>query len=117
MISNSSIMKSLFFIFCIYFLLLTFQTTIAEEQTVSIPDYPHDSSGNKIEKFPVIDYTADGIIEIDMTWEPNVIKTNEKVTFIYQTYDPFTNSNLDKMNYDFILIQNGKEVFRDEGLT
>jgi len=221
---ENSIMKSLFFIFCIYFLLLTFQTTIAEEQTVlipfgaydptfdtpvenwyeppvisiqkgdtvswinddqeghtvtsgegpgrfgwmgsdkfgepdgffdsgrfmkgeswsftfneaglfryfctfhpwmegivvvgeSIPDYPHDSSGNKIEKFPVFEYTADGIIEIDLTWEPNVIKTNEKVTFIYQTYDPATNSNLDKMKYDLILIQNGDEIFRDQGMT
>ena len=83
----------------------------------SIPDYPHDSLGNKIEKFPVIEYTTDGIIELDMTWEPNVIKTNEKVTFIYQTYDPATNSNLDKMKYDLILIQNGDEIFRDEGLT
>jgi len=83
----------------------------------SIPDYPHDSFGNKIEKFPVIDYTADGIIELDMTWEPNVIKTNEKVTFIYQTYDPAANTNLDKMKYDLILIQNGDEIFRDEGLT
>jgi len=218
------IMKSLFFIFCIYFLLLTFQNTVAEEQTVSIPfgafdptfdtpvenwyeppvisiqkgdsvswinddqeghtvtsgegpgrfgwmgndkfgepdgffdsgrfmkgeswsftfneaglfryfctihpwmegivvvgesipDYPHDSSGDKIEKFPVIEYTADGIIELDMTWEPNVIKTNEKIVFIYQTYDPATNTNLDKMKYDIILIQNGDEIFRDEGLT
>ena len=218
------IMKSLFFIFCIYFLLLTFQTTIAEEQTVSIPfgafdpsfdtpvenwyeppvisiqkgdtvswinddqeghtvtsgegpgrfgwmgsdkfgepdgffdsgrfmkgeswsftfnedglfryfytfhpwmdgivavaelipDYPHDSSGNKIEKFPVIEYTADGLIELDLTWEPNIIKTNEKVVFIYQTYDPTTSSSLDKMKYDIILIQNGDEIFRDDGMT
>ena len=218
------IMKSLLFIFCIYFLLLTFQTTIAEEQTVSIPfgafdpsfdtpvenwyeppvisiqkgdtvswinddqeghtvtsgegpgrfgwmgsdkfgepdgffdsgrfmkgeswsftfneaglfryfctfhpwmegivvvgesipDYPHDSSGNKIEKFPVIEYTADGLIELDLTWEPNIIKTNEKVVFIYQTYDPVTSSSLDKMKYDIILIQNGDEIFRDDGMT
>ena len=217
-------MKSLFFIFCIYFLLLTFQTTIAEEQTVSIPfgahdptfdtpvenwyeppvisiqrgdtvswinddqeghtvtsgegpgrfgwmggdkfgepdgffdsgrfmkgeswsftfneaglfryfctfhpwmegivvvgesipDYPHDSMGKKIEKFPVIEYTADGLIELDLTWEPNIIKTYEKVIFIYQTYDPVTSSSLDKMKYDIILIQNGDEIFRDDGMT
>jgi len=83
----------------------------------SIPDYPHDASGNKIEKFPVIEYTADELVELDLTWEPNIIKTNEKVTFIYQTYDPATNSNLDKMKYDLILIQNGEEIFRDDGLT
>ncbi len=83
----------------------------------SIPDYPHDASGNKIEKFPLIEITSDGLVELDLTWEPHIIKTNEIISFVYQTYDPFTNSNLDKMNYDFILIQNGKEVFRDEGLT
>ncbi|KAG2472834.1 MAG: Blue (Type1) copper domain-containing protein [Nitrosopumilales archaeon] len=59
----------------------------------------------------------DGLVEIDLTWEPHVIKTNEKITFIYQTYDPFTNSNIDKMKYDLILIQNGEEIFRDKGLT
>jgi len=89
--------------------------TITVEQI--IPNYPHDALGNKIEQFPVIEYTADGIIELDMTWEPNVIKTFEKAIFIYQTYDPATNSNLDKMSYDIIIMQNGKELFRDNGIT
>jgi len=82
-----------------------------------IPDYPHDAMGNKIEKFPVIEYTNDGLIELDMTWEPNVIKTFEKVVLIYHTYDPATNSNLDKMSYDIIITQNGREIFRDSGVT
>ncbi len=82
-----------------------------------IPDYPHDAFGNRIEKFPIIDYTSDGVIELDLTWEPNVIKTFEKVVLIYQTYDPATNSNLDKMSYDIIVTQNGNEVFRDSGIT
>ncbi len=82
-----------------------------------IPDHPVDGFGNKIEEFPIIAFTTDGIVELDMTWEPNVIRTNEKVVFIYHTYDPFTNTNLDKMSYDIIIRQNGKEIFRDEGLT
>jgi len=82
-----------------------------------IPDYPQDALGNKIEEFPVIRYTADRLIELDLTWEPNVIKTNEKVVLIYQTYDPASNSNLDKMSYDLIIRQNGWEVFRDSGIT
>lgn len=82
-----------------------------------IPDHPVDGFGNKIEEFPIIAFTTDGIVELDMTWEPNVIKTNEKVVFIYHTYDPLTNTNLDKMSYDLIIKQNGKEIFRDEGLT
>src|SRR3989304_3595156 len=83
----------------------------------SIPEYPHDAEGNKIEQFPVLEYTTDGLIELDMTWEPNVIMTHDEVSFIYQTYDPMTNLNLDKMKYDFIIIQNGEELFRDKGLT
>ena len=83
----------------------------------SIPDYPHDATGKRIDGFPLVEYTEDGIIEIDITWEPNVIKTNEKVAFIYHTYDPSTNSNLDKIGYEFILIQNGEEIFRDKGIT
>lgn len=82
-----------------------------------IPDEPVDAKGNKIKKFPIIEYTVDKLVELDMTWEPNVVKTNEVVNFIFQTYDPSTNSNLDKMKYDFIIIQNGREIFRDQGLT
>ena len=83
----------------------------------TIPNYPHDAAGNKIEMFPVIQYTPDKLIEFDITWEPNVIKTFEKTKFIYQTYDALTNSNLNKMKYEMIITQNGKELFRDSGLT
>ena len=82
-----------------------------------IPDYPHDEHGNKIEQFPVIQYTQDNVVEIDMTWEPNVIVTHEPVKLIYQTYDPATNSNLDKMQYTLTVIQNGKSIFHDTGVT
>lgn len=82
-----------------------------------IPDYPHDAAGNKIEMFPVIQFTPDKLIEFDLTWEPNVIKTFEKTKLIFQTYDAMTNSNLDKMKYEMIITQNGKELFRDSGMT
>lgn len=83
----------------------------------TLPDYPQDKFGNKIEKFPIIQYTPDELIEFDLTWEPGVIKTFEKVTFVFQTYDSATNSNLDKMNYEMIITQNGNVVFQDTGLT
>lgn len=89
--------------------------TVIVKQT--IPDFPHDAAGNKIETFPIIQYTPDKLIEFDITWEPNVIKTFEKTKFIYQTYDGITNSNLDKMQYDLIITQNGKKVFQDSGVT
>jgi hypothetical protein len=81
-----------------------------------IPDYPHDATGQKL-KFPLLQYTPDRRIEVNLSWDPPVIKTHEKIQFVYQFYDPTTNSNLAKMKYDFIIFQNGKEIFRDDGLN
>ena len=81
-----------------------------------IPDYPHDATGQKIQ-FPLLMYTPDKDIEVNLTWDPPVIRTHEKIQFVYQFYDPLTNSNLAKMKYNFVIFQNGKEIFRDEGLN
>ena len=81
-----------------------------------IPDFPHDATGKKL-TFPLLQYTPDRAIEVDLAWDPPVIKTHEKIQFVYQFYDPQTNSNLAKMKYNFIIFQNGKEIFRDEGLS
>ncbi len=81
-----------------------------------IPNYPHDATGKKIE-FPLLQYTPDQNIEVNLTWEPHVIKTHEVIKFIYQFYNPLTNSNLQKMEYDIIIFQNGKEIFHDSGLN
>ena len=81
-----------------------------------IPDYPHDATGKKL-TFPLVQYTPDRNLEVDLSWDPPVIKTHEKIQFVYQFYNPQTNSNLAKMKYDFVMFQNGKEIFRDEGLS
>lgn len=81
-----------------------------------IPDYPHDATGKKI-TFPLLQYTPDLNIEVNLAWDPPIIKTHEKVQFVYQFYDPTTNSNLADMKYNFVIFQNGKELFRDEGLN
>ncbi len=80
----------------------------------TIPDYPHDATGKQL-VMPAQAYTPDGRIEVNLTWEPNVIKTHELIKFIYQFYDPETNSNLANMEYDFAIFQNGKELYRGEG--
>ncbi|MCH9657952.1 hypothetical protein K0U27_04520 [archaeon] len=84
---------------------------IVEKQ---IPDYPHDATGTKLE-FPLLQYTPDRNIEVNLSWDPQVIKTHEKIQFVYQFYDPQTNSNLAEMQYSFVIFQNGLEVFRDNG--
>ncbi|HEY5735482.1 MAG TPA: plastocyanin/azurin family copper-binding protein [Nitrosopumilus sp.] len=82
----------------------------------AIPDFPHDATGKKLE-FPLLQYTPDQAIEVNLTWDPPVIKTHEKIQFVYQFYNPQTNSNLAEMKYDFVIYQNGNEIFRDEGLS
>ena len=82
----------------------------------TIPSFPHDASGKKLE-FPLLEYTPDKNIEVNLSWDPPVIKTHEKIQFVYQFYDPQTNSNLAEMKYNFIIFQNGQEIFRDEGLS
>ena len=86
---------------------------IVEKQ---IPDYPHDATGTKL-KFPLLQTTPDRRIEVDLSWDPPVIQTHEKIQFVYQFYDSQTNSNLADMNYNFVIFQNGQEIFRDEGVN
>jgi plastocyanin len=81
-----------------------------------IPDFLHDATGKKLE-FPLLQYTPDHNIEINLSWDPPVLKTHEKIQFVYQFYDPKTNSNLAKMNYDFTIFQNGREIYHDTGLN
>lgn len=81
-----------------------------------IPDYPHDATGKQL-TFPLLAYTPDRKIEVNIAWDPPVIKTHEKIQFVYQFYDPQTNSNLAEMKYEFVIFQNGQEIFRDSGLN
>ncbi len=82
----------------------------------AIPDYPHDATGKEM-TFPLLQYTPDRAIEVNLAWDPPVIKTHEKIQFVYQFYDPQTNSNLAEMKYEIIIFQNGQEIFRDKGLS
>ncbi|MCV0398678.1 MAG: hypothetical protein K5785_01640 [Nitrosarchaeum sp.] len=81
----------------------------------AIPDYPHDASGKKIEQFPMYQITPDQSVEINFSWEPKVIKTHEKVNFIYRFYDAVNDLPLRKMQYDIFIIHNGKEVYSENG--
>ncbi|HZS74111.1 MAG TPA: plastocyanin/azurin family copper-binding protein [Candidatus Nitrosotalea sp.] len=78
----------------------------------AIPDYAMDLQGNKIEKWPVVKYTQDKQIETDLSWEPHVILTGEKITFIFNFYNLATSSSLmTSTPYRFVIVQNGTEIF------
>ncbi len=79
-----------------------------------IPEYPHDATGKKFEEWPILQITPDQSVEINFSWEPKIIKTHEKVNFIYRFYDAVNDMPLRKLEYDISIIQNGQELYRDE---
>ncbi len=81
-----------------------------------IPDYPHDYQGNKVE-LPWDITTPDGSIVVSLLWDPPVLKTFKKVKLIYHFHNAATGDRLLNEKYDIILIQNGKEIFRDDGIS
>lgn len=84
----------------------------------SVPDYATDAQGNKIDKWPIVKYTEGKQVEVDLSWEPHVILTGEKITFVFNFYDPMTSSSfMTSTPYRFVIIQNGTEVFSADDAT
>lgn len=84
----------------------------------TIPDYATDAEGNKIEKWPIVQYTQDKQIEADLSWEPHVILTGEQITFVFNFYDPSTSSSfMASTPYHFAIVQNGTEIFSANDVT
>ncbi|SHO45207.1 Blue (Type1) copper domain-containing protein [Nitrosotalea sinensis] len=83
-----------------------------------IPDYATDAEGNKINKWPVVKYTDDKMVETDLSWEPHIILTGEQVTFVFNFYNPATSSEfMTSTPYRFVIVQNGTEIFSSEDST
>ena len=83
----------------------------------TIPSYAVDQFGNKTAKFPLYSLTKDNKIETGLTWNPPSIKTNEPITFLMDFFSYPQNEPLHLWPYNFILIQNGKEIYRTSGMT
>ena len=69
------------------------------------------------QKFPVIAYTQDNVYEADLSWVPHQILTDEKVMFIFQFYDYKTGAIVPNLDYQFVVMQDGREVGRISGTT
>ena len=86
--------------------------SIVEDTTKSIleqnniPTYPVDNQGKKVERFPRHTLTNDKIYDIDLSWSPQTILTNEPITFLIDFFDVATNTKQHLLPYEFILIQN-----------
>lgn len=91
--------------------------TVVATSSAKIPSYPVDGNGNKQEVWPVHTFSKDGKYDIDLSWDPKVIRTGEPVTFFADFFDARTNARLQIVPYDFIMIQDGKEVDNVHSLT
>jgi hypothetical protein len=83
----------------------------------TIPSYAVDQFGNKTSKFPLYSLTNDKKTEIGLSWNPASIKTNEPTTFLIDFFSYPQNEPLHLWPYNFILIQNGKEIYKTSGMT
>lgn len=83
----------------------------------AIPENPVNSYGIPITKWPIVAHTQDQTFESDLAWEPHVILTGQKTIFVFQFYNPMTSEVLPNTYYEFVVVQNGKELLRTSGYT
>ncbi len=83
----------------------------------NIPSFAVDELGNRIEVFPLYNLTDDGKVEIGLSWTPDSIVTNEPISFIMDFFEYPENSRLHLWPYNFVIMQNGTEIYRTDEIT
>jgi plastocyanin len=82
----------------------------------TIPDYPQDAQGNKVE-LPVMTLTGDPSYHVGTSWSPKVLRTGEQVTFINDFFDSGGTKKQHLLEYEFVILQDDKEVHRSLGFS
>jgi predicted secreted protein with PEFG-CTERM motif len=67
--------------------------------------------GHKV-VFPVVAQTKDGALQVDLSWEPETIEPGKNTKFIFTFRDAMTGELLRNTTYDFVILQNGKEIHK-----
>jgi len=93
-----------------------FGIVVVEGTADDLPDYPVDAKGNTV-SFPVESQSSDGKYHTGLYWSPVVLRTGEQVTFTNDFFDSGGNNKLHLLKYDFVLVQNGKEIHRSSGFS
>ena len=76
-----------------------------ENKFNSIPNYPVDEKGNNLSQFPVHTLSNDEKYDIDMSWSPKTLKTNEPSTFLLNFFEMPSNKKLYLLPFDFEISQ------------
>ena len=82
-----------------------------------IPDYPVDDNGNKLDRFPVHTLSNDEHYDIDMSWSPKVLQTDETSTFLLNFFEMPSNKKLHLLPFDIKISQNNQTLERASGIT
>jgi len=67
--------------------------------------------------FPLEAYTKSEDFKINLSWDPMVVEPGVATNFIFTIRDGRTNEPLRSSDYTFVIIQNGKEIYRISGLA
>ncbi len=88
----------------------------AQKKTSDLPNYMKFKLVASDElKFPLTAKTNNEQFQIDLSWDPQVIQPGQKTKFIFTIRDPITLETKRNSLYDFIILQNGKEIHRSSG--
>ncbi|MBI5378034.1 MAG: hypothetical protein HZA82_05365, partial [Thaumarchaeota archaeon] len=81
-----------------------------------IPSYPHNAAGYEL-KLPAMAVSTDKKYHNGLYWDPVVIKTGEQILFTLDFFKIDGATKLHAFEYDFVLVQNGKEIHRSNGFS
>lgn len=65
--------------------------------------------------FPVVAMTKNEEVQVDLSWDPITVEPGKNTKFIYTFRNAKTGEPLRNTSYDFILIQNGKQIYKKSG--
>jgi plastocyanin len=88
-----------------------------ENRINPIPEYPVDDEGNKLDRFPVHTLSNDEKFDIDMSWSPKVLQTDETSTFILNFFEMPSNEKLHLLPFDIEILQNNQTLEKASGIT
>ena len=92
---------------------------LKSEQKKSGLDIPDNMvftlTSSELVQFPMIAMTKNEEIQVDLSWEPIVIESTKEITFVFTIRDGLTGNPSRQSSYDFVIIQNGKEIYKTSG--
>jgi hypothetical protein len=68
-------------------------------------------------EFPMSAVTRNEQFQVDLSWEPIEIEPGKNSRFVFTIRDAATGDNLRKSSYNFVILQNNKEIYRTSGLA